>query len=161
MDKEPDNLRRNIRFLMQQNGFGENATRLAEAVGLNQPTLHRIMKSESSDPKISNLRKIASYFGVTVGDLLDADLQCIDENDRPAPLRRPTLTDMARRALRLRDALHMATNSLQVIDGADVKQEEVARVAAAIFEIANQSDSDVGDLPQEAITSAVLSALSG
>ena len=160
MDKEPDNLRRNIRFLMQQNGYGENATRLAEAIGMNQPTLHRIMKSESSDPKISNLRKIASYFGVTVGDLLDSDMQAIVDNG-PSYAKRPTLVDMAKRTLRLRDALQMATYSLQVIDGANVKQEEVARVAAAIFEIANQADTDVSALPQEAITSAVLSALSG
>jgi len=160
MDKEPDNLRRNIRFLMQQNGYGENATRLAEAIGMNQPTLHRIMKSESSDPKISNLRKIASYFGVTVGDLLDSDMQTL-MHDEPNPAKRLTLVDMAKRTLRLRDALQMATYSLEVIDGANVKQEEVARVAAAIFEIANQADTDVSSLPQEAITSAVLSALSG
>src|SRR5690554_6833008 len=118
MDKEPDNLRRNIRFLMQQNGYGENATRLAEAIGMNQPTLHRIMKSESSDPKISNLRKIASYFGVTVGDLLDSDMQTL-MHDEPNHAKRLTLVDMAKRTLRLRDALQMATYSLEVIDGAN------------------------------------------
>ena len=53
--------------LMQKYEIGENA--LARATGVTQPTIHRILTGESSDPKTGSLRPIAEHFGITVAQL--------------------------------------------------------------------------------------------
>ncbi|MER2529850.1 MAG: S24 family peptidase [Candidatus Competibacter denitrificans] len=42
---------------------------LADATGLNQPTISRIKSGESKDPRDRTLRPLAEYFGVTVSQL--------------------------------------------------------------------------------------------
>lgn len=53
--------------LMQQHEVSENA--LARATGVHQPTIHRILTGESSDPKTGSLRPLADYFGISVAQL--------------------------------------------------------------------------------------------
>ncbi|WP_081545590.1 helix-turn-helix domain-containing protein [Chromobacterium haemolyticum] len=48
---------------------GTNATKLAEATKLNQPTIHRILTGESKDPRHSTLEPIAKFFGISVAEL--------------------------------------------------------------------------------------------
>lgn len=54
--------------LMQQKGLNE--TTLAEATKITQPTAWRIMKVEGYVPKLDTLCKLASYFNVTVSQLI-------------------------------------------------------------------------------------------
>lgn len=65
-------LAQNINYLFRVRG--ENATSIAEKVGISQPTLHRIQKGINQRPSGETLRKLADYFGVTVDDLLTRDL---------------------------------------------------------------------------------------
>jgi transcriptional regulator with XRE-family HTH domain len=53
--------------LMQQQDVSEYA--LARVTGVPQPTIHRILTGESSDPRTGSLRPIATYFGVSVAQL--------------------------------------------------------------------------------------------
>ncbi len=48
--------------------MSENA--LARATGIPQPTINRIVKGESREPRQSNLEAIASFFGLQPADLL-------------------------------------------------------------------------------------------
>ena len=42
-------LRRNLAYLIAKRGI--NPTALAKATGVQQPTIHRILKGESDDPR--------------------------------------------------------------------------------------------------------------
>lgn len=48
---------------------GLNETALARATGVPQPTVHRLLNSDTHDPRDSTLRPLADYFGVTVEQL--------------------------------------------------------------------------------------------
>lgn len=65
-------LRLNLTFLLQQRGI--TATALARTTGVQQPTLHRILKGTSADPRSATLQPLADYFGVTLDDLYHRDL---------------------------------------------------------------------------------------
>lgn len=54
-----------------------NPNILAAAAKVPQPTIHRILTGESLDPKTATLQPIASYFGVSVSDLREKDLEAI------------------------------------------------------------------------------------
>ncbi len=54
----------NLAYLLAKNGL--NATLLAGRTGVPQPTIHRILSSDSTDPRTSTLAPLAEYFGVTV-----------------------------------------------------------------------------------------------
>lgn len=58
---------------------------LAEATGVPQPTINRILRGESRDPRDSTLVPIARYFGVSVEALRRG-------TSEPAPATAPTLT---------------------------------------------------------------------
>ena len=47
---------------------------LQRATGVPQPTIHRILTGESSDPRTKTLQPLADYFGVSVAELRDRDL---------------------------------------------------------------------------------------
>lgn len=70
-------LSHNLQFLM--NSRQVNAHNLQDAVGVNQPTIHRILTGESQDPRTSTLKPLADFFGVTVNDLREKNLSG-DEN---------------------------------------------------------------------------------
>ena len=69
---------KNLGWLMLKKGFNSNT--LADALEkankkVPQPTIHRILSGESTDPRTSTLEPLASFFGVTVADLRDKDLE--------------------------------------------------------------------------------------
>jgi transcriptional regulator with XRE-family HTH domain len=74
----PPRIGRNLRTLMDQQGLSETA--LARAAGVPQPTVHRLVNTNTHDPRDSTLRPLADYFGVTVEQL---------RTKLPAPLPRP------------------------------------------------------------------------
>lgn len=50
---------------------GVSGYALSEATKIPQPTIHRILKGESQDPKTKTLEPIARYFGLTVSAMRD------------------------------------------------------------------------------------------
>lgn len=66
------NVKKNLVTLMRKHKVNSNS--LALAVKIPQPTIHRILSSESQDPRTSTLEPIATYFGVTVSDLREKDV---------------------------------------------------------------------------------------
>lgn len=76
---------KNLDYLMSKHRL--NPTSLAGATNQNQPTLHRIMTGESTDPRAKTLQPYAEYFGVSVNDLRTVDLATgTDINITPAKL---------------------------------------------------------------------------
>lgn len=67
---------KNLRYLLKKNNL--NATALARATGVPQPTIHRMMAGESKDPRMSNLQPIADYFRLSVPALVYVDMQATD-----------------------------------------------------------------------------------
>lgn len=57
-----------LNFLIQQNAIPLN--QLAEQCGVNAPTLLRLKTGELSDPKISVVNKIATYFNISIEQLI-------------------------------------------------------------------------------------------
>lgn len=85
-------IRENLAALMAHRGISQNA--LAMATRVPQPTIQRIIRGESLDPKTSTVEKLARYFGVGVEELrgTKAGLEIKDG---------PALSDDAREIARL------------------------------------------------------------
>lgn len=66
-------VKKNLSWLLAKNRMNSNS--LFEATKVPQPTIHRILTGESQDPRTSSLMPIARYFGVTVADLRERDLE--------------------------------------------------------------------------------------
>jgi len=60
-------LSENLAALLNQRKM--NATNLAQATGVPQPTIHRILKGVSRDPRTDTIQPIAEYFGVPLETL--------------------------------------------------------------------------------------------
>jgi SOS-response transcriptional repressor LexA len=82
-------VKKNLEFLISRARTSPYA--LEREAGVPQPTIHRILTGESSDPRTKTLQPLAQYFGVTVADLRDKDLAAdagrqstFDVNVRPA-----------------------------------------------------------------------------
>lgn len=69
-------LRRNLAYLIAKHGINPNV--LAKATGVQQPTIHRILKGESDDPRTATIQPLADYFGVTVEFLRTNDAEGSD-----------------------------------------------------------------------------------
>ncbi len=65
-------VQKNLEWLIAQRKT--NPYELQRATGVPQPTIHRILTGESSDPRTKTLQPLADYFGVTVAELRDRDL---------------------------------------------------------------------------------------
>lgn len=52
-----------------------NVTHAAKCIGLNQPTLKRIIDGESKTPNEETREKLCSYFKVTIDQLFGANLR--------------------------------------------------------------------------------------
>lgn len=76
-------LRRNLAYLIAKHGI--NPTALAKATGVQQPTIHRILKGESDDPRTATVQPLADYFGVSVEFLRTADAESFDHGKPPEP----------------------------------------------------------------------------
>lgn len=57
-----------IQRLMSENSI-DDLTRLSDATGVPQPTLHRILYVIGREPRSSTLKPIADFFGVSVPQL--------------------------------------------------------------------------------------------
>ena len=66
-------LRQNLIYLMSRQEI--NPSSLAKVTGLKQPTIHRVLKGDSEDPRTSTLQPIADYFGITVEFLRTVDME--------------------------------------------------------------------------------------
>lgn len=62
---------RNLQALMLK--AGTNPHELQRATGVPQPTIHRILTGESSDPRSQTLQPLADFFKITVSDLRDSE----------------------------------------------------------------------------------------
>lgn len=58
---------KNLAALMEAREISANA--LADATGTNQPTITRILNSESGEPRDSTLAPLAAFFGLTIHQL--------------------------------------------------------------------------------------------
>lgn len=76
-------LRRNLAYLIAKQGI--NPTALAKATGVQQPTIHRILKGESDDPRTATVQPLADYFGVSVEFMRTADAEAFDHGKLPEP----------------------------------------------------------------------------
>lgn len=69
---EKSRLIRNLEFLIAK--ARTSPYTLEKETGVPQPTIHRILTGESSDPRTKTLQPLAERFGVSVSDLRDRDL---------------------------------------------------------------------------------------
>lgn len=69
-------LSENMRLLISLAGISE--ARLAERTGIPQPTINRITRGQSLDPRDSTLRPLAEFFGVSVETLRHGDVRGAD-----------------------------------------------------------------------------------
>lgn len=65
-------VKKNLEWLISQRKT--NPYDLQRATGVPQPTIHRILTGESSDPRTKTLQPLADYFKVSVADMRDRDL---------------------------------------------------------------------------------------
>lgn len=65
-------LQDNISHLLQQKGTSNRAA--AKKLGVSSNLMWKLEHTESYDPKVSTLMKVAEYFGVTLDDLIYKDL---------------------------------------------------------------------------------------
>lgn len=74
-----------LRALMQEQNLNE--TQLARAINTPQPTIHRILSGQVTDPRISTLNTIAKYFGISLDQLLgNAPIQNNETIQRVIPI---------------------------------------------------------------------------
>ena len=52
-----------------------NPSRLQQEEDIPQPTVHKILKGRSTNPRHDTLKKLADWAGVTVSDLVETDLR--------------------------------------------------------------------------------------
>jgi len=76
---KPTNISHALAALMKKGNVSENA--LAGATGVPQPTIHRILTGESQEPRISNLEKLARFFGLKAHDLIEGQTGQINETN--------------------------------------------------------------------------------
>ncbi|GAB3416788.1 hypothetical protein GCM10027318_34130 [Massilia agilis] len=72
MDKPNLQVKKNLEWLIAR--ARTNPYELQKKAGVPQPTIHRILTGESTDPRTRTLQPLADFFGVTVADLRDKDL---------------------------------------------------------------------------------------
>ena len=63
---------RNLDILIKRAGI--NPYTLHEKTKVPQPTIHRILKGESADPRTNTVKPLAKFFGITVEELRERDL---------------------------------------------------------------------------------------
>lgn len=65
-------VKKNLEWLIAQKRT--NPYELQKSTGVPQPTIHRILTGESTDPRTKTLQPLADFFQVSVADLRDRDL---------------------------------------------------------------------------------------
>lgn len=82
MDKTRSRVGANLSWLIAKNRT--NPYEVQRATGVPQPTIHRILTGESSDPRTNTLQPLAAHFGVSVADLRERDLSGEGSGAQPA-----------------------------------------------------------------------------
>lgn len=67
-------LKKNIKYLRKKANHMSLET-LAEEIGMARDSLHKLENDYSRYPNLKTVFKIAFYFGVPIGDLLEKDLE--------------------------------------------------------------------------------------
>ena len=67
-DKYQD-IAENLHSLLKSNAL--NASQLAQALGIPMMTIRRLLSGETTDPRVSTLKLIADYFGITIDSLIE------------------------------------------------------------------------------------------
>lgn len=62
----------NIKLLAERRGLKQ--AQLGKAAGVDQSTVSRILKTETSNPGYQTVQKLAEFFGVGMDDLVNRDL---------------------------------------------------------------------------------------
>jgi SOS-response transcriptional repressor LexA len=111
MNKRELLVKKNLEWLIEKRRT--NPHELQRVTGVPQPTIHRILTGESTDPRTKTLQPLADFFGISVSDLRDRELSAapgaavppaFDENVKPAPMgTRPIPVISAVQAGALRD----------------------------------------------------------
>jgi transcriptional regulator with XRE-family HTH domain len=122
MNRLPDNLR----FLLTESGISEND--LAEQTGVPQPTINRILRGLSRDPRDGTLRPLAEFFGVTVEELRTSNIRATRDPSRKDQRPSDLVTNQLENDI---DALRYALIGLVAVM-ADERPAEGGRVAEAI-----------------------------
>lgn len=144
---------RNVDYLMKENGI-KNYAELATRSGMQQPTLHRIIKGKSKDPSISSLEAIGNALGVPFWTLVEIDLMSegvtrVDTARFFKQLRESSHSSVTMHDdLRLRKSIELAIQSLQVYKADSLPTpEEIARCSTAIYKAALPIEK-AGDLKE-------------
>lgn len=135
-------LKRNVDYLMKENGV-KNYAELASLSGLQQPTLHRIIRGKSKDPSIGSLESIGNALGVPFWALVEIDMIAegitrVDTSKFFRQLKEQSSSSMLMQDdLRLRKCIELAIQSLQVFKADSLPTpEEISRCAVAIYRTA-------------------------
>lgn len=88
-DNINETLSRNLSLIMKENNVSESD--LARALNLPYNTIHRLISGHTTDPRISTLKMIASYFHVSLDSLLNQSMSIQNEekshaNPRTVPI---------------------------------------------------------------------------
>jgi len=119
-----------------------SATELARLSGLKQPTVHRIIKGESRDPRLSNLKALADVFGLKYWKLTEVDLS-LPNSGNVNETEAPYLASKAQKKLSLDDkkllrcAIIAAKETLEngkAISGDDYRFKELATTTVLKFD---------------------------
>lgn len=135
-------LKKNVDHLMNINGIKSYAE-LAHLAGMQQPTLHRIIKGKSKDPTVSSLESIGNALGVPFWSLIEIDLveagvTKIDTNRYFRYLNdQITNSELVESDLKLRKSIELAIQSIQILKKSNsITPEEIARCSVAIYRAA-------------------------
>ena len=89
-DKTSSSLAESLTYLMHQHGIHE--LKLSKLTKIPQPTLHKILTCKTQDPRISTIQTLASYFNLTVDDLLSGNKIHNDYNSQITMHKVPVLS---------------------------------------------------------------------
>ncbi|WP_312321284.1 helix-turn-helix transcriptional regulator [Stenotrophomonas sp.] len=77
-------LAKNLRFLANQADIRQAA--LGERLGVQQSTIQRIMSGATEFPRLDSLLAITAYFGCTLDDLVNRDMELDDVAEASQPV---------------------------------------------------------------------------
>lgn len=95
-----------LQRLIQEAGL--NQAELARRTGVAQPVVHRLCTGETVDPKLSTLRRLSRYFGVTIDALIGKAPLFPLEAAQSRALLRNILSD-------LQDITHAVEGTIQLV----------------------------------------------
>lgn len=70
---------KNLKYLMRTKNLTEAG--LSRNTGVAQPTLHKILSGRTNDPRVSTVKILANYFGITMDDLCTS--MCVASEQAP------------------------------------------------------------------------------